>query len=1292
MKKMMKRILAFMLTFALIFGLFPPVELDLGDGLKINLNDLNLGLSTPAYAAGSFVDIVPGLDGSWTDASNSSGKASWSLSGNSITGSATGYKFIMWGQTVTTTLTLTNTLGTEATLKFNYVLTSGGSVSGAISGTSGSYDGVLAHGSSITITLTSPKGTSSNSLAITGISLESTATGDVTTTFKPGANGSYTVDGTALTATKEFTKGAAETYAVVATPASGHKFFGWYNETKGTYLSYTADTSLVLTEAATVYPVFIESTTALFGVGTEQYYDLNKAAAAASSGTDKTVVLLNSGTLTSDYTIPAGITLLIPSEYGNTPMGDEPIGVDSTSFVTPSAYRTLTLAKGVTLTINGTLEVASKFCTTNGGNVRGDAPSGKYGAIFMTSGSKIELNSGSTLYAWGYIYGNGAVNANSGANVYEFMQIADFYGGTQLADMKHMFPFSQYYVQNIEVPLTIYSGATEYIYVKLVISSYALPAAVAFIGAENSGAMFSMATGSSITKTYNPTQDRLIVDVNGDASMSSITVTPDLSAYNLIEQGIIKRFMPGGNESVDSAAYILCLNSNMTINFNSGTTSLNNQDISMLPGVEINVANGATIKIGSGDSSKTTVSGGSAGKNIYVYDKDQWGAYVFSGKQLIAAAYSPTTGRKVRAEADLKDVKIDVNGSIITDGFIYTTKSGAQIISSQGTGQIVLTNGAGAETNVYNLDGTGSAETTIAVTSAQLQNGDGSYTQTAGAAEGTTFNYCATHERWYSGEACSVTYTWSSDNTSCTAATTCGATATSTNVESNTTATCTAAGTTTYKATFPAIWATTQTKTVDTAALSHTWINADCDTPKTCSVCGATEGEAKGHTPGAAATCTTAQTCTVCSAVLEAAKGHNYGEWIAEVPATCEGTGTLGHYHCSVCNKNFDSQKAELEDLTIQALGHKDENKDHVCENGCGTAQGVHTDTDGADDHDHFCDYCGGTVEGETCNGGKDTCMAGAVCIECGATYGTKLDCEDSDDVDHNCDYCGKENITDHVYGTEWKTDETNHWHECACGAKSEEAAHSDETTKDHKCDTCGYEMSKCEDSDDADHKCDHCGQDDVTDHTWVEADCDTPKTCSVCGETEGEALGHTHQSYSYDDDQHWSICGVCGETFDKAAHTFGDDHKCDCGAQNFWVDCSENIQYSIYKGTVTVTHGLACKAGYLKDGKYVEILATANDDGSYSFSAPEGVTSIVIVVIGDVDQDGELSIDDKTMLDAYLADPENAPLNEIHKFAADVNGNGAINSVDRILLARAVMSTTNSIYKPFAWNTGEGA
>ena len=41
--------------------------------------------------------------------------------------------------------------------------------------------------------------------------------------------------------------------------------------------------------------------------------------------------------------------------------------------------------------------------------------------------------------------------------------------------------------------------------------------------------------------------------------------------------------------------------------------------------------------------------------------------------------------------------------------------------------------------------------------------------------------------------------------------------------------------------------------------------------------------------------------------------------------------------------------------------------------------------------------------------------------------------------------------------------------------------------------------------------------------HKWTDATCDAPKTCSVCGETEGEALGHTYDN-EFDAD-----CNVCG-------------------------------------------------------------------------------------------------------------------------------------------------------------------
>lgn len=46
--------------------------------------------------------------------------------------------------------------------------------------------------------------------------------------------------------------------------------------------------------------------------------------------------------------------------------------------------------------------------------------------------------------------------------------------------------------------------------------------------------------------------------------------------------------------------------------------------------------------------------------------------------------------------------------------------------------------------------------------------------------------------------------------------------------------------------------------------------------------------------------------------------------------------------------------------------------------------------------------------------------------------------------------------------------------------------------------------------------------------HTWVDATCTEPKTCSECGETEGEPLGHTWIDATCTEAKH---CSVCGET-----------------------------------------------------------------------------------------------------------------------------------------------------------------
>lgn len=69
-------------------------------------------------------------------------------------------------------------------------------------------------------------------------------------------------------------------------------------------------------------------------------------------------------------------------------------------------------------------------------------------------------------------------------------------------------------------------------------------------------------------------------------------------------------------------------------------------------------------------------------------------------------------------------------------------------------------------------------------------------------------------------------------------------------------------------------------------ALGHTWEEATCVKPKTCSRCGATEGQALGHQAGEA-TCTEPSVCAVCGEILEEAKGHTWKKATFTKPKTC---------------------------------------------------------------------------------------------------------------------------------------------------------------------------------------------------------------------------------------------------------------------------------------------------------------------------------------------------------------------------------------------------------------------
>ena len=93
----------------------------------------------------------------------------------------------------------------------------------------------------------------------------------------------------------------------------------------------------------------------------------------------------------------------------------------------------------------------------------------------------------------------------------------------------------------------------------------------------------------------------------------------------------------------------------------------------------------------------------------------------------------------------------------------------------------------------------------------------------------------------------------------------------------------------------------------------------------------------------------------------------------------------------------------------------------------------------------------------------------------------------------------------------------------------------------------CG---DKCEHTYDnaCDATCNDCGETKaVSAHQRKDADCDTPKTCTICGKTEGSALGHEWTTPDVDLCQVQSTCSRCGATDgENKEHTpENDDNDC---------------------------------------------------------------------------------------------------------------------------------------------------
>ena len=274
----------------------------------------------------------------------------------------------------------------------------------------------------------------------------------------------------------------------------------------------------------------------------------------------------------------------------------------------------------------------------------------------------------------------------------------------------------------------------------------------------------------------------------------------------------------------------------------------------------------------------------------------------------------------------------------------------------------------------------------------------------------------------------------------------------------------------------------------------HDCVNANCPI---------TENNQKvgyaAHTPGDEATETTPQTCDVCGYELAPALGHihaNHLTFIAEVPETCTADGVKAHYECE-CGKLFADDQAATE-VTLESLkiaahhtygtdweSDNDDDHYHVCsvcsdkadvtphsyDNGVITTPATET-TEGV--KTYTCSVCHHTktetvpklshTHSLSVDYSKDETGHWHTCSGCTEKVDFEAHTEDSGTVTvqptettegirvYSCTVCGYVIRTEtvpalnsehtHSYGTAWKYDSTNHWHECSCGEKTDISQH----------------------------------------------------------------------------------------------------------------------------------------------------------------------------------------------------------------------------------------------------------
>ena len=343
-----------------------------------------------------------------------------------------------------------------------------------------------------------------------------------------------------------------------------------------------------------------------------------------------------------------------------------------------------------------------------------------------------------------------------------------------------------------------------------------------------------------------------------------------------------------------------------------------------------------------------------------------------------------------------------------------------------------------------------------------------------------------------------------------------------------------------------------------------------------------------------------------------------------------DGKWHLRHVTCTVCNKEWDFLASHNWSGTATCTSGRTCTECGGSSEPLGHDWGTWTQNSDEKTHTRICKRDTSHTETENCHGGTATCTQRATCTVCGAEYGDALGhdfttswthddnehwkqcsrCDEKKDVSshtwdsgtvttastctkagektYTCTKCGATktdsiNATGHSWKSDWTSDATHHWHECA----------------NENCDVT-----------------DNAGKKGYAEHSGGKATCTQNAVCEFCKAEYGEKLPHDFTAETVDAKYlksaatctekavYYKSCAVCGlsseGTADEATFFSGNalDHDWGAWAQNSDEkthtrickrDTSHTETENCHGGTATCTAKAVCT---VCGGEYGEMAA----------------------------------------------------------------------------------------------------